>query len=188
MKKLLLLTMLFTISLICYSQEKQSERLPETKSKSVEFMSKDGTFMKKQFYDLGKIKGLRCEVMIITDVVNQKKVGCLRLETSYSSSYTSDTYIGTLDYDEIDACVKSLNYILNDVLPSHPDTYTETQYKSRDGVKFGTYYTKKTDKWTAFVYTKDYNSRSAEFFDSSNITALIQVMEDAKKMILEKIK
>lgn len=56
MKKLLLLTMLFTISLICYSQEKQSEKLPETKSKSVEFMSKDGTFMKNNFMILGKSK------------------------------------------------------------------------------------------------------------------------------------
>ncbi|WP_321479980.1 hypothetical protein [uncultured Bacteroides sp.] len=188
MKKLLLLAMLFTISLTCYSQEKQSEKLPKTKSKSIEFMSKDGTFIEKQFYDLGKIKGLHCEVLIIIDVVNQKKVGCLRLETSYSSSYSSDTYIGTLDYDEIDACIKSLNYILNDILLSHPDTYTETEYKSRDGVKFGTFYTQKKDKWTAFVYTKGYTNKSAEFFDSSNINALVQVMENAKKMILEKTK
>ena len=113
MKKVLILTTLFLVTLFSYSQEKQSEKIPETKSKSIEFMSKDGAFIKKEFYDLGKVKGIKCDLLIITDEVNQTKMGCIRLESTYSSSYSTDTYIGTLDYDEIDACVKSLNYIVS---------------------------------------------------------------------------
>jgi hypothetical protein len=137
---------------------------------------------------MGKVKGVKCEILILTDIVNQTKLGCLRLETTYSSSYSSDSYVGTLDYDEIDACVKSLQYIKDNMLPSSPSVYTEAEFKTRDGVKFGAYFNINKSKWNAFVYTKGYTSRSAEFFDSSNIDSLIEVMNKSKVMIQEKIK
>jgi hypothetical protein len=181
MKKLFLLLLL--LPMVVYSQEKE----PETKSKSIEFMSKDGAFIKKEFYDLGKIKGVTCQVLILSDMVAQKKVGCLRLETSYISQYSSDTYVGTLDSDELEACIKSLNYLVSEILPSQPTIYTEAEYKTRDGVRFGAFNDLKKGKWSAFVYTKSYTSRSAEFFDSTNISELIKIMEAAKVMIAEKI-
>lgn len=189
-KNLLLLVLLMSINTLLFAQAKEADKLQDTKSKTLEFMAKDGSFIKKEFFDMGKVKGVKCDILIITNIVNQQKMGCLRLETSYSSSYSSspDTYIGTLDYDEIDACVKSLHYIKDNFLPSTPNVYTEAEFKTRDNVKFGAFYNESKKKWSAFVYTKGYTSRSAEFFDSSNIDSLIEIMNQAKGMIQEKTK
>ncbi len=52
MKKLLVLTALLFMLIISYSQEKQSDKIPETKSKSIEFTSKDSSsFARKNFLD-----------------------------------------------------------------------------------------------------------------------------------------
>lgn len=166
------------------AQERAKDEIPESKSKSVEFLKADGTFLLKEFYDLEKIKGVECQVLIMTNIVTGEKMGCLRLETHYKSQYTSDNYVGTLDSDELDACIQSLEYIKSTLLLSSPDVYTEAEYKTNDGVKFGAYFNK--GKWIAYVYTKGYTSRSAEFLGADNITSFISVMNQAKLLITEK--
>ena len=71
---------------------------------------------------------------------------------------------------------------------STPDVYTEVEYKTLDNLKLGAFYSNAKSKWTAFIYTKGYTSRSAEFLDSSNIATFIEVMNQAKSMIAEKTK
>ncbi len=160
--------------------------ISESKSKAVKFMTADGTFLIKEFYDLPQIKGVEFQMLIMTNVVSGKKMGCLRLTTNYCDGYSNESYIGTLDYDELEACIQSLEYIKNVLLPSAPTVYSEAEYKTNDGVKFGAYYSE--NKWTAFVYTKDYTSNSAEFLDADNIDSFIAVMQQAKNLIAEKTK
>ncbi|MCM1349505.1 MAG: hypothetical protein NC338_08850 [Firmicutes bacterium] len=117
-------------------------------------------------------------------MVSKKKIGCLRQEAKYSSSYSWDSYIGTLKSDELDACIQSLQYIKDTLLPSTPEVYTEVEYKTNDDVKFGVYYA--NNKWTAYIYTKGYTSRSAAFINTENIDKFIAVMQQAKALISEK--
>ncbi|MDE7166635.1 MAG: hypothetical protein K2O17_06370 [Bacteroidaceae bacterium] len=167
------------------AQTQAKDEIPESRSKSLEFLKVDGTFIVKEFYDLQKVKGVGCQVLIMTNTVSGIKMGCLRLETNYRSQYSNDSYIGTLDSDELDACIQSLEYIKNTLLPSNPEVYTEAEYKTIDGVKFGAYFNK--GKWTAFVYTKGYTSRSSEFLGADNIDSFIEVMRQAKQLITEKV-
>ena len=187
MKKVLsLLIIMLCFGFYSFAQEKAKDDIPESKSKAIEFLKADGTFLVKEFYDLQKIKGVECQVLIMTNVVSGTKMGCLRLETQYRGQYSSDSYIGTLDSDELDACIKSLQYIKDTLLPSAPTVYTEAEYKTNDGVKFGAYYAK--DKWTAFIYTKGYTSRSAEFLGVDNLDSFITEMQQAKILIADKTK
>lgn len=181
MKKALLVIAVVLITFVSVAQEK-------SESKTLEFMSEGSSLIKKEFYDLGSVKGVKCQVLIVTNLLQNTKLGCLRLETTYPSYSSSDTYIGTLDYDEIDDCIKSIDYIKNNILTSIPDIYTETQYSTRDNIQVGAYYSEKKASWTAYVYTKAYTSRSAAFFDSTSLAALVAVMTKAKIMIEEKIK
>lgn len=131
------------------------------------------------------VKGIENEVLIITDVLSGVKYGCMRLITVYKGvGHTLDKYIGTLDYEELDACIKSLTYINGELLPTRPDCYTEVEYKTLDNLRIGAYY---SSEWKAFVYTKGYTHRSAEYINSKHIESLISVMEQAKDMIKEKI-
>lgn len=169
-----------------YAQQKEEE----SASTTLQFMKTSGSFLVKEFYDLATIKGVECKVLIITDVVSGTKMGCMRLETTYRSSYNSspDTYIGTLDYDELDACIRSLNYLNDNLLPNQKETYTEAEYKSRDKVTIGAFFDEDKKAWTAYVQTKSYTSRSMKFFDSDNLKALSAEMEKAQTMIKEKTK
>lgn len=186
MKKIILFfLLLLSANFTAIAQEKQNNE-PESKSNSVAFLAKDGTLIQKDFYQIAAIKGVGCEVLIIKDLISNKKIGCLRLKTTYYSSY-STTYIGTLDADEIDACVQSLQYIKEKLIPSTPETYTEVEYKTRDGVKIGAYCEGGQNKWTVYVQTKSYTNRSEEFLDSSNIDKLINAMITAKQTITAKL-
>jgi len=175
-------------TVMTFAQEKASE--PESKSKAVEFMASSGTCLKKEFYDLESVKTtymlvtstLKCQVLVMTNIVSGGKMGCLRLQTEDKYS----TYIGTLDYDEIEACIQSLTYINETLLPSKPDVYTECEYKTKDGVKFGAYYG--SNEWKAYVYTKGYTSKSAIFCKKENIETIISILSTAKDMIAEKVK
>lgn len=156
-------------------------------SEAVEFLKSNGTLIIKEFYDLPKVESVECQVLIIKDVVSSRDMGCLRLETKHYSSYSksTDSYIGTLDFEEIDACIKSLNYIKNDLLPSVPTTYTEVEYKTRDNLKLGAYYG--DNGWKAYIYTQGHTSRSASFLSSTSLDSLISVLNQAKQMITEKV-
>ncbi len=183
MKKILITIVLMCCCCLAFSQEKQSPE-QESTSKTIEFMRKDGTLLQREFYPLGKVIGVDCEVLVITDLISKKKIGCLRLTTE--SSYNSDTYIGTLDYDEIAACMKSINYISENLLDVVPTTYTEVEYKTRDKVMIGAY--SKNGKWSAYVQTKSYTTRSIAFLAANDLQQLVSIMEQAKSLIEEKTK
>lgn len=183
---ILAITALFIASTTSFAQQKEEE----SASTTLQFMKSSGSFLVKEFYDLAVIKGVTCKVLIITDVVSNKKIGCMRLETEYRSSYSSspDTYVGTLDADELDAGIRSLTYLKDNILSKDAETYTEAQYTSRDKVEIGAYFNESKKKWTAYVQTKSYTSRSMEFFEAANLDALAAEMQKAKDVILEKTK
>lgn len=188
MKKVLLLLSLcffFTLSVNAQATKAQA---PESKSKTVEFLDKDGQFILKDFYDLSAIQGIKNQVLIITDILSNKKIGCLRITTSYYSSIGTDDYIGTLDSDELDACIKCLQYIKDNIVNTTSENYKEIGYTSRDNLQIGAYYNSKNSKWIVYVQTKGYTSRSLKSVDSDKIDNLIGVFTAAKNLIAEKTK
>ena len=115
-------------------------------------------------------------------------MGCLRIITTYPSSSGNTDYIGTLDPDELDAAVLSMEKILNEILPTPPTTYTEVEYKTRDGVEIGTFWKEKKNEWTIYIKTKSYTTRSMSTYKSEELAKLIKNLKDAKLMISEKTK
>ena len=115
MKKLLFVILCMLGSMyFCVAQNKvqeQEEKEDISASKTIEFMQRAGSLHVKQFYPARIIKTISFQVLIITDVLTNEKMGCLRIETQYASGYISNNYIGTMDSDEIDACIKSLIYL-----------------------------------------------------------------------------
>lgn len=186
MKKLLLISVLISLCITAIAQDKQTE---QSKSQTVEFLAKDGVLRIKEFSKLGSVGGAKFENLIITDVISGTKIGALRIETSYYSSIGTDTYIGTLDSDELDACIKSLTYIKEMIATTPPQTYTELEYSTKDGVSLGCYNQsdKKGSTWQIFVRTKKYTSRSAEYFSADNIDALISILEKANTEMSQKL-
>lgn len=163
-------------------------------SKTVEFLSKDGSFLKKEFYDLPSVGGtynrIDFQVLILTDLKNNEKYGCLRITTYYISSImntsANDSYIGTLDSDELDACIVCFEKISSEFTVTSALTYTEVEYKTRDGVKLGTFWNEVKSEWKTYIQTKSYSSHSMSTVPSNKVSFLIGNLKQAKQMIAEK--
>ena len=181
MKKLFFLLVLLCSVAVSNAQEKETEK---SQSNAVLFEQSIGSLIRKDFYNLPKVRGVENQVLILTDILTGKKIGCLRIETKPFSS-SNETYVGRLDFDELDAAIKSLSYIKETVLPTTPDVYSEIVFQSKDDVKLGTYFNEKTKKWVVFIYTKSYTSRSATFCDETELSEMIEIMKTAKDKIQE---
>lgn len=182
MRRFILLVTLMLTATFSFAQQEEKEQ--ESLSKTLNFLKKDGTCLIKEFYDLETVGDVVCQVLIITDVVSNSKIGCLRLKTYSSATHIS--YIGTLDSDEIEACIKSLDYMKDSILITAPIVYTEAVFTTRDKVSIGIYYAKKD--WTAFVKTRNYLNYSMQTFSSRYLDKLREQMIKAKEIILDKTK
>lgn len=179
MKKILFpLVLILSVGTIV-AQENGEKGL--SKSKVVEMLNKEGVLLKKEFYDIGKIPVAEFQNVIITDISSGKRFGALRVQTSTYTSTGTDTYIGTLDYDEIEDCIKSLSFFKNGLIVSIPPTYTECAFKTKDGVSFGAYLhtTKKEQYWRLFIKTKSYTDRSQKFMDIDQLDVIIDILNKA---------
>ena len=177
MKKVLLMVAVIFLAISANAQTSKQEET--SKSETVKLLQKDGVLLRKDFYDIGKVEGVTFQNIIITDISTGEKTGALRLETSYYSSLGTDTYIGTLDFDELEGCIKSLTYIKDNVITSLPEIYTECEYKTKDGVSLGAFVrtTKKERKWNIYIQTRSYANRSQEFLDSDNLVEVIALLD-----------
>lgn len=178
MKKFLFSLLVAVLAIPAFAQSLEKDK---SDSKAVAFSSRQGALIAKVFYPIGDVKGVNFEVLLMVDELKQEKIACLRLKTY--SSVTEDDYIGTLDADEIDACMQSLAYIKDKLLPTTPEMYTECEYKSKDGIRMGAFSSSKG--WSSFVYTKSYTSRSAKFLKEEDLPVIIEKLSEAKQKIAE---
>ena len=198
MKKLFILLVFLCSVAVSNAQEKEAEK---SQSKAVLFEKSIGSLIRKDFYNLPKVSGVENNVLILTDILTGTKIGCLRMETKYHSSYSSDTYVGTLDFEELDAAIKSLSYIKETILHTTPDVYTEFSFKSKDGVQLGTYFNEKTQKWVVFICIREFSEnplkanvepkcscssrKSALHCDVTQLSRMIENLKRAKSKIQE---
>ena len=178
MKKFLFSLLVAVLAIPAFAKILEKDK---SDSKAVAFSSRQGALITKVFYPIGDVKGVNFEVLLMVDELKQEKIACLRLKTY--SSVTEDDYIGTLDADEIDACMQSLAYIKDKLLPTTPEMYPECEYKSKDGIRMGAFSSSKG--WSSFVYTKSYTSRSAKFLKEEDLPVIIEKLSEAKQKIAE---
>lgn len=175
MKKLLFMMAVLFLGISANAQDSKQE---ESKSTVVKLLKKDGVLLRKDFYDIGKVDGVTFENIIITDISTGEKSGALRLKTFHYSSLGTDTYIGTLDFDELSGCIKSLTYMKNNIMTSTPENYTECEYRTKDDVCLGAYL-EKENTWSIYVKTRDYINDSREVLNSGKIDDIIRLLNNS---------
>ncbi len=176
MKKLTTLFLAILIACVTFGQETKEKQL----SNADQFSAKAGTLIEKQFIDIGIVKGVEVKVLKLKDLNDGTMRTALRLEYEYKSSYTSDTKIASLDSDEIDGLIKSINNLQANVFTSTRETYTEVTFKSRTGFEAGAYYDIDKGKWTAYIQLEKYDSKSSVFMNTEDFVTLLSLIEKAK--------
>lgn len=183
MKKILLFVLSVMVCAVSFAQTEEKDEVTTSASKTLQFMKKDGSFIKRETIALPNAGPIKCEVLVLTDILNGSKLACMRLivERYVSATYGTDTYIGTLDSDEIDAVIQCISHMIDSEFNTTPELYTEIAYKSRDGIQVGAYYSPsdKKAKWSPFVYTQK-TTRSRVY---PSVEALEQLKENCEKAI-----
>ena len=78
MKKLFILLVLLCSVAVSNAQEKETEK---SQSKAVLFEESIGSLIKKDFYNLSKVRGVENQVLILTDILTGEKNGMFKDET-----------------------------------------------------------------------------------------------------------
>ncbi len=107
----------------------------------------------------------------------------MRLETKPSAARSKETYVGTLDADELDACIQALSYMKENLLLSPCETYTEAEYRTRDKVTIGAFFDTRKQEWTAYILTKNDTSQSMKLLDAESLELLKEEMVKARDLI-----
>ncbi|WP_427872294.1 hypothetical protein [Flavobacterium sp. MMS24-S5] len=175
MKKTILTFILFSFSLFIFSQNKQKEA-----TQAEQFSSQAGVLMERQFYEIGKIKALQVKVLKFKDLNSSATKSSLRFEYDHKSSYSSDTKIAALDFDELDGLIKSIKNLQTNVFTSTKEVYTEVTFTSRSGFEAGAYYTTDKNKWTAYVQVEKNDRNSMIFLLPEDFATLLSLVEQAK--------
>lgn len=200
MKKLFILLVLLCSVAVSNAQEKETEN----RSKTTLFEQSIGSLIRNESYALPKVGSVEMNVQILTDIFTGTKIGCLRMETKFHYDDGVDQFFaGYIDFEELDAAIKSLSYIKETILHTTPDVYTEFSFKSKDGVQLGTYFNEKTQKWVVFIGATPYTSESkvlcygprwgdcGEYSgaqincDVTQLSRIIEIMKRAKNKIQE---
>lgn len=176
MKKIATLICWLSITGLAYSQEKKEVQT----TLAEQFSSQAGILIEKQFIDIGKVKGISVQVMKVKDLNDGSSKSALRFEYEYKSSYSTDTKIATLDLDEIDGLLKSMNSLITNVFPSTREVYTEVTFISRTGFKAGAYYDNERKRWTPYFKLEKFDSNSSVYVSNEDFSNLLKLIEEAK--------
>lgn len=169
-------TLFLIIPLFALSQAtKQTEA---DKSKLEKFEDRSGSIIKKLFLDIGKVAGLKVQVLTIEDLTSNAKESGLRMETTPYSSLGSDTKIAYLDKDEVAGLLQTLTYFKDKVFGTTPETYTEVTYTSRSGFSASIFRDGKD--WTVVLRLEKYDSRSKVYLKEKELPEIISLVEQAK--------
>ena len=119
MKGLITTCLLILSFALSFSQDKN-----ESMSNAELFSSQAGTLIEKEFVDVGNIGKTEVQILKITDMISGESIRSLRIKQEVKGSYSSDTKIASLDSDEIDGLIKSMNVIKESVFGITAKNYT----------------------------------------------------------------
>jgi len=175
---LLFATFIAFMPLTLLSQGAKEVKEVSEKSKIENFSLKTGSLIKKDFLEIGTVKGVEVQIVILSDILANTKLSGIKLMASVYKSYGSSDKSCFLDVDEVEAFVKSGKY-LSESLNEKADNYIEYQFTSRDGFQAGAYSDKK-DSWKYYLKLEKYDSDSYVFMNKDDFQKLIELVNSAK--------
>jgi hypothetical protein len=138
--------------------------------------------MERKFIDIGKLRDIKIQVMVITDLMANAKISGVRFEVEKAGRYTSDTKIAFLDRDEVDGLIKSIGILKSSVFNSTRDSYTEVEFRSRSGFEAGAYFSE--GKWKTFVRLERFDRDSYVFLSPEDFDTLAALLAQAKEQLV----
>lgn len=175
---------IFLIIFICIigsvekTKAQETDQQANSKSETVQLLNKQGVLLLKDFYDIGKVNipfssTIFFRNIVITNITTGEKSGALRISIN--------GHIGTLDFDEIEGCIKSITYIKRNIINTIPNNYKEFIYTTKDGLTLGAYINdnKKTKEWMIFIKSQWHINASMNSMNIDKIDEIISMLNNS---------
>jgi len=157
----------------------QSQTVDKEQSNIEKFSAKSGTLIEKQFVDVGRVKAIKVQLLVITDMIANAKISGVRMEYESSGRDSSDTKLAFLDQDEVDGLIQAINILKSKVLNTTKNNYTEIVFRSRSGFEAGAYFA--DGKWKTFVKLERFDKDSYVFLQPEDFDTLADLLQQAKQ-------
>ena len=175
MKKMLLIVIALSTINLSYAQVKKSQDV--SKSNLEDFSETSGSLIKKEFTDVGKLRSVKIQLLKITNLATNISQSGLRIE-----SQGVITHVAFLDADEIDAFLKTIDYITDNVLDTDPSgNYTEYNFISRGGFSAGAFNYSK--KWVFYMKPEKFSSDSQIDFSKEDLIKIKEAVLQVKGLL-----
>lgn len=138
---------------------------------------KTGAIIKKEFFNYNTIKGLRIDLVRLTDIEKDLITSGLRFEATIGSGiYSSPSYYTAfVDKEELDGLVKFFDFISS--LSEVPQTYTEYKYATKgDFYAFAYIEPKDSKEWT-YGLNLTYSSKSSVWLKKKDLPQFVDAIK-----------
>lgn len=131
----------------------------------------------RDFVMVGEIKGLKIQVVHHTDLRTQEKITGVRFDCIQYRSYGQYCLTASLDQDEFESVLFTLNSLLEHYFTTNPDSYEDVIFKTINSFEIGGYFS--NGYWEGFVYF----SSKYTYFKNIEFLKLRDMLLRAKELL-----
>ncbi|NGM63558.1 hypothetical protein G5B30_16740 [Sphingobacterium sp. SGG-5] len=115
------------------------------------------------------------------DIIAKEEIKAIHIEYEYTDGIAEYPTMmsSTIDIDELDGLIKSLEHIWDKVISTHPRNYTEVLFTSRSGIKLGCVY---RSDWYFYMKVSESDDRSIVSMRIDCLYTLLELLTKAQEM------
>lgn len=157
----------------------------ENQSNADKFSKRSGTLISTEFINLGIVGDLKLVLIVLRDLITNQEEKAIRFEYDYYNGYDDypDTKIASLDRDELEGLIKSLEMIVSRVFQTVPANYMEVNFISRSGMNAGCYFSK--NNWEFYVKISQHDGNSFVFMNKNYAQSLLNILKQNSNKLIE---
>ncbi len=178
-------SILITFSIISVSTFAQES--PLTVNRNTEFNSgyykfnnRKETLLEKQIFDIGKIKNLNFQKIILKDSKDNSSFSVLGIMTFFETFDSISKRTITFDKEEVNLLINNLQN-LEQKTASKPNTETKYKYLTKNYLEVGSSFNEELNSWTYYFKLPNSSSQNPILLDKTEFKELLNILKKVEK-------
>ena len=178
-------SILITFSIISVSTFAQESPLTfnrntEFNSGYYKFNNRKETLLEKQIFDIGKIKNLNFQKIILKDSKDNSSFSVLGIMTFFETFDSISKRTITFDKEEVNLLINNLQ-ILEQKTSSKPSTESKYKYLTKNYLEVGSSFNEISNSWTYYIKLPNSSSQNPILLDKTEFKELLNILKKIEK-------
>lgn len=177
-----ILIALSMISVSTFAQESPLtfNRNTEFNSGYYKFNNRKETLLEKQIFDIGKIKNLNFQKIILKDSKDNSSLSVLGIMTFFETFDSISKRTITFDKQEVNLLINNLQN-LEQKTASKPNTETKYKYLTKNYLEVGSSFNEISNSWTYYIKLSNSSSQNPILLDKTEFKELLNILKKIEK-------